>query len=80
MLETVLPVILDGVASDHQAVRLDITITITSIKFKTRAISRGTIDWSRILNDDHTRMIYNEHLLQLTSNDMDYDSYQEAIL
>jgi len=51
-----------------------------SIKFKTRALSRGTIDWSKILSDDHTRMVYNEHLLQLTNTDMDYDSYQEAIL
>jgi hypothetical protein len=25
-------------------------------------------------------MEYNEHLLQLTTNDMDYDKYQEAIL
>ena len=25
-------------------------------------------------------MVYNEHLLQITNNDMDYDSYQEAIL
>ena len=25
-------------------------------------------------------MVYNEHLLQLTNNDTDYDSYQEAIL
>jgi hypothetical protein len=25
-------------------------------------------------------MVYNEHLLQITHNDMDYDSYQETIL
>jgi hypothetical protein len=25
-------------------------------------------------------MEYNEHLLQLTTNDMEYDAYQEAIL
>jgi hypothetical protein len=25
-------------------------------------------------------MVYNKHLLQLTHNKMDYDSYQEAIL
>ena len=69
---------LDGVASDHQAVCLK--ISLTSIKFKTKALSRGAIDWSKILSDDHTRMVYNEHLLQITNNDMDYDSYQEAIL
>jgi hypothetical protein len=43
-------------------------------------MSRGTIDWSKILSDDHTQMMYNEHLLQITNNNMDYDSYQEAIL
>jgi hypothetical protein len=43
-------------------------------------MSRGTIDWPKILSDYHTCMVYNEHLLQITNNNMDYDSYQEAIL
>jgi len=43
---------LDGVASDHQAVCLK--ISLTSIKFKSKAMSRGTINWSKILSDDHT--------------------------
>ena len=69
---------LDGVASNHQAVRLK--ISLTSIKFKPKTMTRGAINWSQILSDEHTQMVYNEHLLQITHNDMDYDSYQEAIL
>jgi hypothetical protein len=45
---------LHGVASDHKAVRLK--LTLSSIKFKTQAISRGTIDWPKIMLDDHTQM------------------------
>ena len=71
-------VVLHGVASDHQAVRLK--VSLASIKFKSCEVSLGTIDWPKILTDDHTRMVYNEHLLHLTHNKIDYDSYQEAIL
>jgi hypothetical protein len=71
-------VVLHGVASDHQAVRLK--GAFASIKFKSHEVSRGTIDWPKILTNDHTQMVYNEHLLHLIHNKMDYDSYQEAIL
>jgi len=47
-----------GTVSDHKAVRL-------SLKFRSHALSRGTIDWPKILPDDHTHVIYNEHLLML---------------
>jgi hypothetical protein len=70
--------VLHGVASDHQAVHLK--VALASIKFKTHEVSQGTIDWLKILTDDHTRILYNKHLLQLTHNKMDYNSYQEAIL
>jgi hypothetical protein len=30
--------------------------------------------------DDHTRMVYNEHLTLLTTSNMEYDDYQETIL
>jgi hypothetical protein len=69
---------LEGVASNHHAVRL--TISLTSIKFKPKAVTKGTTDWSKILSESHSRMMYNEHLLQITDNDMDNDTYQEAIL
>jgi hypothetical protein len=67
-----------GVVSNHHAVRL--TISLTSIKFKPKTVTRGTTNWSQILSDNHSRIVYNEHLLQLTDNTMDYDTYQEAIL
>ena len=70
--------VVHGVASDHLAVCL--TVALSSVKFKKHTVSRGTTNWAKILSDDHARMEYNEHLLQLTTNDMDYDEYQEAIL
>jgi hypothetical protein len=70
--------VLHSVASDHTAVRLK--LTLLSIKFKAQAISWGTIDWPKIMLDDHTQMVYNEHLTLLTTPNMEYDDYQEIIL
>jgi hypothetical protein len=44
--------VLHRVASDHQAVQLK--ITLASVKYKACAISKGTIDWPKILSDEHT--------------------------
>jgi hypothetical protein len=65
------------VASDHRAVRLK--VALSSVKFKARAMSRGTINWPKILTK-HTQMVYNEHLLSLTTTGIEYDDYQEIIL
>jgi hypothetical protein len=70
--------VLHGVASDHLAVCLK--VALSSVKFKKHTMSRGSTNWAKILSDDLARMEYNGHLLQLTTNDMDYDAYQEAIL
>ncbi len=70
--------VLHGVASDHQAVQLK--IALSSAKLKAPAASQGTINWPKILSDEHTCMVYNKHLLSLTTLDMDYNSYQEVIL
>jgi hypothetical protein len=67
-----------GVASDHRAVQLK--IALSSVKFKAHAISRGTINWPKTLTDEHTRMVYNEHLLSLTTPGIEYNDYQEIIL
>jgi hypothetical protein len=40
----------------------------------------GTINWPKILSDEHTRMVYNEHLISLTTSGITYDDYQECIL
>jgi hypothetical protein len=51
------------------------------VKFKAReSMKSGTINWPKILTDEHTRMVYNEHLLSLTTPGIDYDDYQETIL
>jgi hypothetical protein len=69
--------VLYGVASDHQVVQLK--ITLLSVKLKARAVSQGTINWPKILSDKHICMVYNEHILLLTTPDMDYDNYEEII-
>jgi hypothetical protein len=71
-------IVLHGTASNHQAVRLK--IALASVKYKAQAVSKGTINWPKILSNEHSWMVYNEHLLSLTTPDMDYDSYQEIIL
>jgi hypothetical protein len=70
--------VLHGIASNHQAVQLK--IALSSVKFNAHAAFWGTINWPKILSDEHTCMVYNKHLLSLTTPDMDYDSYQEVIL
>ena len=40
----------------------------------------GTINWPKILSDEHTRMVYNEHLVTLTTPGINYDDYQVSIL
>jgi hypothetical protein len=70
--------VLHGVASNHQAVRL--CLGLSSIKFKAHAILRGTINWPKILSDEHTRMVYNEHLISLTTPDIDYNDNQSIIM
>jgi hypothetical protein len=70
--------VLHGVASDHRAVRLK--VALSSVKFKASAMSRGTINWPKILTNEHTQMVYNEHLLSLTTLGIEYNDYQEIIL
>jgi len=67
-----------GAVSDHKAVRL--SLMLTSIKFRGHALSRGTIDWPKILSDEHTRAMYNEHLLMLMTGPTQWDDHQELIL
>ena len=67
-----------GAVSDHKAVRP--SLILTSIKFHGNALSCGTIDWHKILLDDHTRAMYNEHLLMLMTEPTQWDTHQELIL
>jgi hypothetical protein len=49
---------------------------LTYNKFRSHTLSRGTIDWPKILLDDHTRVIYNKHLLMLMTEPIQWDDHQ----
>ena len=68
-----------SIDSDHRAVSLD--LNLTSIKYKVKSsLNRGDIDWRKICEEDEQRKLYNKYLLQLTSRDMTYKEYCEAIV
>ena len=64
--------------SDRKAVKLSLMLTL--IEFRSHALSCGTIDWPKILTDDHTRAMYNKHLLMLMKEPTQWDDHQELIL
>ena len=71
-------VIIDGLNSDHRAVRLN--LVLTSIKFKkTQLIYSGTINWRKILTNDECCKLYNDAALGATTVDMDYEEFNNAI-
>ena len=64
--------------SDQKSVRLSLMLTL--IKFHGHALSHGTIDWPKILLDDYTHAMYNEHLLMLMNEPTQWDDHQDLIL
>jgi hypothetical protein len=69
----------DGIESDHRAVRM--TLNLTSIKYKPKAsMHSGEIDWRAITEKDEQKKLYNKYLLELTSKDMTYDNFCEAVM
>ncbi len=44
------------------------------------ANTHGTTNWAKISLDNHTKVVYNEHLILLMIDPMAYDDYQEIIL
>lgn len=70
---------LDGLDSDHRAVALE--LNLTSIKYKAKtSMNRGDIDWRTICEEEMQRTMYNKYLLQLTSRDMSYENFCEAVV
>ena len=70
---------LDGLDSDHRAVAIE--LNLTSIKYKAKtSINRGDIDWRTICEEEMQRTMYNKYLLQLTSRDMSYENFCEAVV
>jgi hypothetical protein len=53
---------------------------LTLIKFCGHALSHGIIDWAKIFLDNHTRAMYNKHLLMLMTGPTQWDDHQELIL
>jgi exonuclease III len=71
-------VVNDGADSDHRAVRMQ--LNLTSLKYKEKAsIKCGDINWREICDDDQLRKLYNKYLLELTSHDMTYNNFCEAV-
>jgi hypothetical protein len=55
-------------------------LNLTSLKYKEKAsLDSGDIDWRKICEEDEQRKLYNKYLLDLTSRDMAYDTFCEAV-
>ena len=68
----------DGADSNHRAVRMQ--LNLTSLKYKEKAsLDSGDINWRKICEEDEQRKLYNKYLLELTSRDMAYDTFCEAV-
>jgi len=65
--------------SDHRAVRMQ--LNLTSLKYKEKAsLDSRNIDWRRICKDDEQCKLYNKYLLELTSRNMTYNTFCEAVV
>jgi len=70
---------LDGLDSDHCAVSSE--LNLASIKHKAKSsLNCGDIDWRLICKEETQQKLYNKYLLQLTSRDMLYDNFCEAVV
>jgi hypothetical protein len=69
----------DGADSDHQAVRMQLNLTSLKYKEKT-SLDSGDIDWRKICEENEQRKLNNKYLLKLTSRDMTYDIFCEAVM
>jgi hypothetical protein len=69
----------DGADSDHQAVRMQ--LNLSSLNYKEKAsLDSGDIDWRRICKEDEQHKLYNKYLHELTSRDMAYNTFYEAVV
>ena len=67
-----------GVQSDHSAVKAD--FMIASIKYKAKAISRGSINWRKLATDDRYSATYAKYLAETTDGSTNYDDFFEAAI
>ncbi len=62
-------VAIDGVDSNHCAVRMQLNLTL--LKYKEKAsLNGGEIDWRKICEEEEMHKLYNKYLLELTTRDM----------
>jgi hypothetical protein len=55
-------------------------LNLTSLKYKEKtSLDSGDIDWRKICEENEQRKLYNKYLLELTSRDMTYDTFCEAV-
>ena len=65
--------------SDHRAVQMQ--LNLTSLKYKEKAsLDTRNIDWRRICKEDEQCKLYNKYLLELTSRNMTYSTFCEAVV
>ncbi len=70
---------LDRLNRDHCAVSLD--LNLISIKYKAKSpLNCGDIDWREMCEEDEQRKLFKKYLLQLTSRDMSYEKFCEAVV
>jgi hypothetical protein len=56
-------------------------LNLTSLKYKEKvSLDSGNIDWRKICEEDEQCKLYNNYLPKLTSGDMDYDTFLEAVV
>jgi hypothetical protein len=56
-------------------------LNLTSIKYKPKvSMHSGEISWCAITEQDEQRKLYNKYLLELSSKDMTYDNFCEAVV
>ena len=56
-------------------------LNLTSIKYKAKTLMNcGNIDWRKICEEDEQQKLYNKYLLELTSRDMSYNNFCEAVV
>ena len=70
---------LNGLDSDHRTITLELDLTFIKYKAKT-LLNCGDIDWRIICKEETQRAMYNKYLMQLTSWDMSYENFCEAVV
>ena len=71
-------VVNDSADSNHQAVQMH--LNLTSLKYnETASLNTRTIVWRKICKEDEQHKIYNKYILELTSREMTYDAFCEAV-